>query len=381
MAFLLENLLQFGRLLRALGLGVSSGRMLDAAQALQYAGVGRRGDFYHALRTLLVRRAEDLPVFDEAFRAFWRKPPGRRTTRDIRPMGKERRFGKPRVEAPSLRADDGSAAGAEKPAASIAIGTFSSRETLREKDFKEMTGEELEEAARLMDELRRPAGLRRSRRWRSGGGEIDLRRLLRKSARGGAEGFDVPRRGRRLRPRPLVLLCDVSGSMERYSSILVRFAYVVSGGPARVETFLFATRLTRISHRLRQARLDSALGRLSSHAPDWSGGTRIGEALRSLNVDWARRALNRGPVVLLISDGWDRGDPQLLRREMARLQRSCRRLIWLNPLLGSPVYEPLTRGMQAALPYVDDFMPAHNLTSLGKLAAHLGALPGGGRGA
>lgn len=381
MAFLLENLLQFGRLLRALGLGVAAGRMLDAAQALRHVDIGRRGDFYHALRTLLVHRAEDLPVFDEAFRIFWRKPPGERTTQDLRPLGKERRFGKPQVEAPSLHEGGGSADAQQPAAAAVAIGTFSDRETLQEKDFKDMTGEELAEAARLMDELRWRPGLRRSKRWRSGAGEVDLRRLLRRSARGGAEALRIPQRARKLRRRPLVLLCDVSGSMERYSSMLVRFAHALSSGMERVETFLFATRLTRVSQRLRRGRLDSALAQLASQVPDWSGGTRTGEALRSLNVHWRRRVLNRGPVVLLVSDGWDRGDPQLLRREIARLRRSCRRLIWLNPLLGSPVYEPLTRGMQAALPYVHDFMPVHNLTSLEKLAAHLNALPGGGRAA
>ncbi len=382
MGRLLENLLQFGRLLRALGLDVQAGRMLDAAQVLEHVNIGRRLEFYHALQALLVRRAEDLPVFDEAFRIFWRKPPGERTTQDIRPLGKERRFGKPRVETPSLRGDDGPPAdgSAEPPAASVALGTFSDREALQEKNFKDMTPEELEEAARLMEELRWQPGLRRSRRWKSGnGGGVDLRCLLRRSACG-AEVFCLPKRGRKLRRRPLVLLCDVSGSMERYSSMLVRFAYVVSSGLERVETFLFATRLTRITRRLRRRRLDAVLAQLSSHVPDWSGGTRIGESLRRLNVQWSRRALNRGPVVLLISDGWDRGDPQLLRREIARLQRSCRRLIWLNPLLGSPVYEPLTRGMQAALPHVHDFMPAHNLTSLRKLAEHLNALSDGGRG-
>ncbi len=378
MACLLENLLQFGRLLRTLGLDVQAGRMLDAAQALEHVRMGRRGEFYHALRVMLIHRAEDMPVFDEAFRIFWRKPPGERTTQDVRPLGKERRFGKPQVEMFSLHDDAGSSA--ERPASSIAIETFSDRDVLQKKDFKDMTDEELEEAALLMDKLRWQPGLRRSRRWKSGnGGGIDLRRILRKSASGGAAALQIPKRERRLRRRPLVLLCDVSGSMERYSAMLVRFAHVVSNGLERVETFLFATRLTRISHRLRRRRLDFASAQLSSHVPDWSGGTRIGESLRNLNVHWARRVLNNGPVVLLISDGWDRGDPQLLRHEVSRLRRSCWRLIWLNPLLGSPVYEPLTRGMQAALPHVHDFMPVHNLTSLEKLAEHLNSLPGGER--
>ena len=187
--------------------------------------------------------------------------------------------------------------------------------------------------------------------------------------------LDLPRRARREAPRPIVLLGDVSGSMERYSRILAHFVYGLARSATRVEVFLFATRLTRVTRHLMTRRGDEALARLAREVQDWGGGTRIGEALRAFNTHWARRVIRNGPVVLIVSDGWDRGDPQMLSQELGRVRRSCRRLIWLNPLLGSAQYEPLTRGMQAALRHVDDFLPAHNLVSLEQLADHLRALP------
>jgi uncharacterized protein with von Willebrand factor type A (vWA) domain len=173
----------------------------------------------------------------------------------------------------------------------------------------------------------------------------------------------------------LIIIADISGSMERYTRLLLHFIYSLTTGLDQpVESFVFSTRLTRITRQLRDRNVDRALREVSAAVPDWSGGTRIGEALKAFNFDWGRRVLGQGAVVLLISDGWDRGDADLLRTEMARLQRTCRRLIWLNPLLGSPQYEPLTRGMQAALPYLDDFLPVHNLASLEDLARRLSAL-------
>jgi uncharacterized protein with von Willebrand factor type A (vWA) domain len=175
-------------------------------------------------------------------------------------------------------------------------------------------------------------------------------------------------------PRPLVVICDISGSMERYSRILLQFVHTITAGYTHVESFVFGTRLTRITRQLRHRDIDEAVESVTRQVVDWSGGTRIGEAVREFNFRWGRRVLGRGPVVLLISDGWDRGDPEMLSREMDRLQRSCHRLIWLNPLLGSPGYEPLTLGMQAALPYVDDFLPVHNLVSLEQLGAKLASI-------
>jgi uncharacterized protein with von Willebrand factor type A (vWA) domain len=218
-------------------------------------------------------------------------------------------------------------------------------------------------------------GERRTRRWvRGRGPRIDLRRALMRSLRTGGEVLTLPSRRRRTRLRPLVLLCDVSGSMERYSRMLLHFAHGLAHRGGRLEVFLFATGLTRVTRQIRLRRLEHAVDAVSSVVPDWSGGTRIGPALRQFHQGWARRVLHQGPVVLLISDGWDRGDPNVLREQVARLQRSCHRLIWLNPLIGTLDYAPLTRGLQAALPFVDDFLAARTLADLAELAVHLTAI-------
>ena len=378
MSYLLHNLLRFARLLRRLGLDVQPSRTLDVANALGYIDVGRRQDFYYTLRTLLVHRADDLPAFDEAFRLFWRPPKSGSKRLDLQTFEEGPRVGAPEVELASLSADpeassgDGSSAKPER----VEVRTYSAREALRQKNFAELRPDELEESRRLLAELVWEPGLRRSRRWTAGCGQaLDLRRLLRNSLRSAGESFVIPTRTPKQRRRPIVLICDISGSMARYTSMLLSFMLSMSEGFERVEAFVFSTRLTRITPHLRRRRTKAALAKLQAAAPDWSGGTRIGEALFAFNSRWARRALRGGPVVLLISDGWDRGDPPLLRREMARLQRSCHRLVWLNPLLGSPAYEPLTRGMQAALPFIDDFLPVHNLVSLERLAERLNTLP------
>jgi hypothetical protein len=198
-----------------------------------------------------------------------------------------------------------------------------------------------------------------------------MRRALVASVRTGGTVIKLPRRTRRVRRRPIVLLCDVSGSMERYSRMLLQFSHSLSKRHVQVESFVFSTTLTRITHELRTKGLDRAVAGAARAVPDWSGGTRIGDALTMLHQRWMRRVLHGGPVVLLISDGWDRGEPAVLRQQIARLQRSCHRLIWLNPLLGTADYAPLTRGLRAALPYVDDFLPARTLTNLLDLSLHL----------
>jgi len=258
----------------------------------------------------------------------------------------------------------------------IAPMSYSAREVSRTKDFANFSEEEIEAAQAMIDELTWDLGARRTRRWKSGAGPIpNPREILRRNIKYGGEPRIVPMRDRTWKPRPLVLVCDVSGSMERYARMLIHFVHSLSVGSGRVEVFLFATHLTRVSRELEKRRVDDVVSPVLRRVPDFGGGTRIGEAIRTLNVHWARRVLGHGTVVLLISDGWDRGDPGLLREEMARLQRTCHRLIWLNPLLGSADYRPLTRGMQAALPFVDDFLPVHNLTSLATLASHLNRLP------
>ena len=381
MGHLLENLTRFARLLRSAGLPVPAGATIAAARALEHVDIGRRQDFRLALRTALVSRAEDLPVFDHAFRLFWSGPSGAGTKLDLRPLGSERRFGDPVVEMESLSGAARSDSHAGDAALErVQISTYSDREVLREKDFKRLSAEELSKAVDMLRELRWRPAPRRTKRWQRGTGEApDVRALLGRLARRETDPGEIPTRGPKPAPRRLVLLCDISGSMERYTRMLLWFACCLSGNLERVESFLFATRLTRITKKLRGRRGSNPLQEVARLVPDWSGGTRIGDALRTFNVEWARRVLGRGAVVLVVSDGWDRGEPEALRREISRLQRSCHRLVWLSPLLGDAAYEPLTRGLQAALPYVDDFLPAHNLASLEHLAEHLNSLESSSR--
>ncbi len=381
MSSLLPNLIHFSRLLGDLGLDVQAVRTLDVVRALDHVEIGRRSDFYHSLRCLLVRRPQDIPLFDEAFRVFWRRPPGDWTTQDLRALGEHRRSGAPKVEAPAPLAGDQPAPARSLPLEHerVAAQSYSDREVLWQKDFAELTAEELSEARRMLADLRWDVEHRRTRRWQPGPGDaLDLRRVMRASLRHGGEPIARPTRRRRSRRRPLVLISDVSGSMERYSRTLLHFLYCMKGHLCDVEVFVFATRLTRVTRelapRLGRASDTDIVSRLPTHVPDFSGGTRIGEVLREFNVRWARRVLGHGAVVLVISDGWDRGEPDQLRREISRLQRTAHRLIWLNPLLGSPDYVPLTRGMKAALPFIDDFLPVHNLESLEQLGKYLNKL-------
>ncbi len=370
MSQFVRNLLHFERLLHAMGVPVQAGRMPELVTALGLVDVGRRFDVYVTLRAFLVSRQQDLDAFDAAFRVFWRD------WRGDSPRGPaiSRPYGAPRIEgvaATRARADGAAPREIDRQMTRTDPASASARERLGAVDFAELTEAELQEARAIIERMSWSLGERRTRRWRPGrGSRPDLARAIRRSLRLGGELVAIPKRARQVKPRPLVLVCDVSGSMERYSRMLIQFAVSVSGGARRVEVFLFSTRLTRVTpaltpHRGRR-RLDVA-----ERVPDWGGGTRIGEALRAFNLRWARRVLVNGPVVLIISDGWDRGEPGVLAQEIARLQRSCHRLVWLNPLLGSPDYRPLTRGMQAALPFVDDFMPIHNLDSLESLARHL----------
>ena len=377
-AYLLQNLMLFASVLRGLGLQVGSGNMLDLVRATEFASVGRKQDFYQSARCLLVHRKQDLPLFDEAFQVFWRKPASGQSTRDLRSMGENRRYRQPQVFPPtSAKADaESSGEGDNQSTDSIDLTrTYSAREVLREKDFANYSPTEIVDARRMLAELSWDLGRRRTRRLVPGQGpSLDLRRTLRLNLKYGGELLELAHRRRKDKLRSLVLICDVSGSMERYTRILLHFIHTISGGLDRVEAFLFATRLTRITRYLSHRGVDQTVDEVARAVPDWAGGTRIGQALKTFNYQWSRRVLGGSAVALVISDGWDRGEPELLAQEASRLRRSCHRLIWLNPLLGSPEYQPLTRGMQAALPYVDDFLPVHNLNSLEALARHLNNL-------
>ncbi len=376
-----ENLVRFTQVLRGLGLDVPADASLEAIRATAIVGLRRRDDFRFALRAALVRRPEDLQVFDKAFRSFWKPPSGTRTKLDLQPLGKERRWGDPVVEMESLSTPSGSdGQGEERRPEFVRIATYSDRETLRQKDFRHLTANEMDQAVEMLRELRWQPAPRRSKRWIPGdGASPDLRRLLVRITRREADCSPPPRRAPKQLPRNLVLLCDISGSMERYSRMLLWFACCLQGRLPGIESFVFATRLTRITRELRGGRQGDPLKAIGRLVPDWSGGTRIGDALRTFNTRWARRVIRNGAVVLIVSDGWDRGDPEQLAGEVGRLQRSCHRLIWLTPLLGDPRYRPLTRGLVAALPHVDDFLPVHNVASLDRLALALNSLPQGSR--
>ena len=373
----LHNLLLFGRLLRRLGLDVHTGRMLDAIRVLEDIGIRRRMEVRSALRTLMVHRREDLPVFDEAFAVFWRQRKDRLSSLDLRSMGEQRRYR--RIEAgppPPNGADRGQP---EDGAVADRIDlsrTFSAREVLQKKDFTEFTPQEARQARLMLASLQWDPGVRRTRRKEPGRGrELDVRRTLQRNVKFGGELLELRRRRRKEKPRRLVVICDVSGSMESYTRMLLHFIHSLYAGlESRVEAFLFATRLTRITKQLAQRNIDQAVDSVAKAVPDWSGGTRIGVALKEFNFKWARRTLSWGSIVLIVSDGWDRGDPEVLSDEMQRLQRSCRRLIWLNPLAGREGYEALTRGMQAAEPFIDDLLPVHNVAALIDLAHHLNDL-------
>jgi len=377
---LLRNLLVFGRLLRRLGIDVHTGRLLDVAEALQHVDLGSRDEVYYTCRALLVYRHEDLPIFDRAFEAFW-------LGRSVR-VQPDRAAGEASSEAPgdnepNRRGGDSDAGSKDQDPAydgadaieQGAISTWSDAAALADKDFAEFTADEMATARAALEQLVWTPGERRTRRWvRGRGSRVDLRRAFAKSLATGGDVLALPRRTRTTRPRSLVLLCDVSGSMERYSRMLLHFVHALSRRHRRVETFLFSTALTRITRELRTRWLDQAAADVSRAVPDWSGGTRIGGAIAEFRRHWARRVLRGGPVVLLISDGWDRGDPIELRDQVAWLQRSSHRLIWLNPLIGTVGYAPLTRGLQAALPFVDDFLPVRTLSNLADLAVHLNTL-------
>ncbi len=377
--YFLLNLLLFGRLLRALGMDVNPSRMITLVQALEHINIGHKPDFYYASRCLLVHDKEDIALYNQAFDLFWRRLSGQQVSLGKPAMRRAEGTSQPQVmhrtsDAPtpaSAKQDDDQELD-ESPLLDV-NRTYSQQELLRRKDFSEMTPDELEAVKRLTHQLLWRLNQRRTRRQQPGRGPMfNMRRTWRRSLRHGGEIMDWAQRRPKYRARPLVIIADVSGSMERYTRILLHFIYTLGAGRNfSLEAFLFSTRLTRITRELRRRNIEQAMKEISSTVEDWSGGTRIGDTLKDFNYNWARRVLGRGAVVLLISDGWDRGEPALLSHEMARLQRSCHRLIWLNPLLGSPEYEPLTRGMQAALPYVDDFLPVHNLNSLEELASHL----------
>jgi uncharacterized protein with von Willebrand factor type A (vWA) domain len=367
---LLTATVRFCRLLRARGLGVTPGQSRDAVRALELIDLGDRDEVHRALRTVLVTRPEDFATFDAAFDAFWG---GQSAAMPAPPGGDE---GPPAIEPHFPRAKDAAldfaewSEVAEGEGEPVGLPGLSDLEAVMGKDFSAFGADELEEVARLAAQLARRLATRRSRRLKASRrhGRVDLRRTMRSTLTRG-EPVELARRERKILKTKLVVLCDVSGSMDLYGRLLIQFLYALQNQLGRMETFVFSTRLSRITEELQGETYGRALARLGD-VRDWSGGTKIGESLRAFNQEW-RRLLDRDTVVLVLSDGWDTGEPAILADALVQIRRRAGKVIWLNPLLGSPDYQPLTQGMVAALPHVDAFLPAHNLESLKALARHL----------
>ncbi len=357
----------FARVLRGAGLVVPLDAVLAFTDALAAVGLSRRRNVYWAARATLVRRPEDLALFERAFKVFFE---GRRPADDDEPEPEPLHITiVVDSDDETDEADDGSG---DDPDDDPTIHLrFSAAEVLREKDFAAYTPEELQAAHTLMTRLRLAGTPRRSRRLlptRRGGTHPDLRRTVRTALRAGGEPIRRERRRVGERNRRLVLLLDVSGSMEPYARALVRFVHAAVAGRQRVEAFALGTRLTRVTRELTSRDPDRAIALAAGRVSDWSGGTRLGDCLRRFNDEWGVRGMARGAIVVILSDGWDRGDPEVLAEQMARLSRVAYRVIWVNPLKVTPGYAPLARGMAAALPYVDAFVEGHSISAMEELA-------------
>lgn len=367
----------FARTLREAGVLASPAEAIDATRALELLDLGDRREVYLALRSVLASRPEDFPIYDRLFLAFWdeigRLPdptdaPGTRPPPDGRAppqqAGRRAAIGLEQWMQPG-------SAGREE-SEPIGVPRVSDRESLGQKDFSTFGAEELDEISRVARRIARRLASRPSRRWKPArrGERISLRRTARQSFRTAGEPVELAYQRRKQRKTRLVVLCDVSGSMDLYSRFLLQFLFALQNLFARVETFVFSTRLSRITEELRSEGYRGALDRVARRVHDWSGGTRIGASLAAFHAEWGD-LLDRRTIVIILSDGWDTGEPEQLGEELEWIRRRAGKVIWLNPLLGSPSYEPLTRGMQAALPHVDVFAPAHNLASLQALVRHL----------
>lgn len=378
---LAENVMYFARVLRQAGLPVGPGHVIDALKALDTAGVRRRDDFYWTLHAVFVSRRDQQELFDQAFHVFWRDPkllermlglmlptvrpnvppdsdPLSRRVADALGYGKPRQEGRPEKEELDL---------------DMAM-TFTDQEVLREMDFEDMTATELAEARKAIAAMRLDLKPLVSRRYSGDphGPRVDMRQTLRRALRAGPGIIPLQRARQRTRPPALVLLCDISGSMAGYSRMLIHFAHALTNDRDRVHTFVFGTRLTNITRDLRQKDVDLAIDKVAGKVSDWQGGTRIGACLHDFNRHWSRRVLGQGAVVVLVTDGLDRDAAGELGHEMQRLRMSCRRLIWLNPLLRFSGFEPRSWGIRTMMPWVDEFRSAHSLKSLADLAGALG---------
>jgi len=379
---LAENVMHFARMLRKAGLPVGPGAVVDALEAVQSDALAARRDFYWALHAVFVKRHEHDPLFEQAFDVFWRNPKlaerlmhkmlqqVRVPAASVAKQPGQRRLAEAMYEAASDRSRD---APAPRVIEIDAEFTASRDEVLRAKDFEQMTAEEQLRAKAAIAALRLRRTELKTRRFEpfAQGASIDLRRTIAGSVRRGGHLIDLARRRRRRREPPLVVIADISGSMSNYSRLFLHFVHSLMSDRDRVHIFLFGTRLTNVTREIARRDVDEAMARVAVAVQDWSGGTRIGQCLKEFNFRWSRRVLAQGAHVLLMTDGLERDDTELLEGEMARLRRSARRIVWLNPLLRYDGFAPLAAGVQAMLPLVDEFRPVHNLDSLEDLARAL----------
>ena len=378
---LAHNVVHFGRVLRAAGLPVGPGKVIDATRAVEAAGIASREDFYWTLHSVFVNRRDQREIFDQAFHVFWRNPRILERMMSLL-LPTARTGGEAEYDQPSRQLLDalfpGRGEGEDDEEfgeiVGDAAGTYSRREILQSMDFESMSADEIAEAKAVIARMRLPIAPAPTRRFAPDprGPRIDTRATLRSALRSGADVIPLKRSARRRRHPPLVALCDVSGSMSRYSRMLLHFLHAVTNDRDRVSTFVFGTRLTNVTRYLRHRDVDAALEKVAGSVEDWSGGTRIGHCVKAFNVRWSRRVLGQGALVLLISDGLDRDSGEGLETEIERLHKSCRRLIWLNPLLRYEGFEPKSLGVRAILPHVDEFRAVHNLRSLRDVARALG---------
>ena len=371
-------MLEFARLLRRAGLPVGPADMLAAVRALDHTGVASRGDVRTALRATMIHRHEQAAVFDSAFALFWRDPAAGQFDAAMALLGEKAPRQDPRPAPGGRRVAEAfnerkQTKQTEDAPEIDAVLTVSDTERLQQMDFEAMSAAQIAAARADIRRLQLPLDLRRTRRTRAAahGARIDMAATLRAGLQHGGELVDLARAERTVKPPPLVVLCDISGSMARYAQILLHFLHAVANDRDRVSVFLFGTRLTNITRQLRHRDPEAAFNAVAAMVPDWSGGTRIGDTIAQFNRQWAKRVLGQGAVVLLVTDGLDRAGAEGLGPAMERLHKSCRRLIWLNPLLRWDGFEPKSQGIRAMLPHVDEFRPVHNIASLRALIASL----------
>jgi uncharacterized protein len=368
-----RNIVDFCRLLRDRELLVTPSEVIDAIRTADAVDISDRQEFKTALRSVLTAKPEDIPIHDASFDEFWR---GRLqelmqergedgvATQDDQAQGED-------MPQPQVAEGDDSEANEDEEGMDMPL--YSPVEVLATRDFSTFIPDEMQEIARAIMVVARRLATRESRRYRSTqrGHAIDLRRTMRRNIKYGGTVVELARKKRKIRKPKIVLICDVSRSMDTYSKFLLQFIYALQNTLGRVESFVFSTRLTRVTDYFRSSDIYTALDRITREVPDWSGGTRIGESLKTFNAEWALRTVNKHTIVLIMSDGLDTGDASVLEHEMEQIQRRAARVIWLNPLLGNDDYRPLARGMSAALPHVNLFASAHNLASLQALGKHL----------